>query len=95
MWKLEVLSSNRLYTCTFTCMHRPSLGSIKELCWGEKSRREGGGGGISEGELFLIFLQSSEVQPVQLNFALLTSDAKSVAFQKIFRKKPDICVSSM
>lgn len=37
--------------------------------------------------------QSSEVQPVQLNFALLTSDPRSTAFQKIFRKKPEICVS--
>ena len=37
--------------------------------------------------------QNSEVQPVQLNFALLTSDPRSTAFQKIFRKKPEICVS--
>jgi hypothetical protein len=45
--------------------------------------------------IFSRMLQSSEVQPVQLNFALLTSDAKSVAFQKIFRRKPDICVSKL
>ena len=39
--------------------------------------------------------QSSEVEPLQLNFALLTSDVRSAAFQKIFRKKPEICVSSV
>ncbi|CAI8012383.1 TNF receptor-associated factor 6, partial [Geodia barretti] len=44
-------------------------------------------------QIFSRMLTSSEVQPVLLNFSLLTSDPKSLAFQKIFRKKPEICVS--
>ena len=43
--------------------------------------------------IFSRMLQGPEVQLLQLTFSLLSTDAKSVAFQKLFKKKPDNFVS--